>query len=52
MRGGLETLNQYGVTLIGGHSVDNQQIMVWLLSYRRSRSAEDRHQTPGARLAT
>lgn len=27
MRGGLETLNQYGVTLIGGHSVDNQQIM-------------------------
>jgi selenide,water dikinase len=27
MRGGLETLNQYGVTLIGGHSVDNLQIM-------------------------
>ena len=27
MRGGLETLNRYGVTLIGGHSVDNQQIM-------------------------
>lgn len=27
MRGGLQTLNQYGVTLIGGHSVDNQQIM-------------------------
>jgi selenide, water dikinase len=27
MRGGLEILNQYGVTLIGGHSVDNQQIM-------------------------
>ena len=27
MRGGLETLNQYGVSLIGGHSVDNQQIM-------------------------
>ena len=27
MRGGLETLNQYGVTLIGGHSVDNAQIM-------------------------
>jgi selenide,water dikinase len=27
MRGGLATLNQYGVTLIGGHSVDNQQIM-------------------------
>jgi selenide,water dikinase len=27
MRGGLETLNQYGVTLIGGHSVDSQQIM-------------------------
>lgn len=27
MRGGQETLNQYGVTLIGGHSVDNQQIM-------------------------
>jgi selenide,water dikinase len=27
MRGGLETLNQYGVTLIGGHSVDNPQIM-------------------------
>ena len=28
MRGGLETLNKYGVTLVGGHSVDNQQIMV------------------------
>lgn len=27
MRGGLETLNQHGVTLVGGHSVDNQQIM-------------------------
>jgi len=27
MRGGMETLNRYGVTLIGGHSVDNQQIM-------------------------
>ena len=27
MRGGLETLNRYGVTLIGGHSVDNSQIM-------------------------
>lgn len=27
MRGGLETINQYGVTLIGGHSVDNEQIM-------------------------
>ena len=27
MRGGLETLNQNGVTLIGGHSVDNEQIM-------------------------
>ena len=27
MRGGLETLNAYGVTLIGGHSVDSQQIM-------------------------
>jgi selenide,water dikinase len=27
MRGGLETLNQHGVTLIGGHSVDSQQIM-------------------------
>lgn len=27
MRGGLETLNQYNVTLIGGHSVDNEQIM-------------------------
>ena len=27
MRGGLETLNQHGVTLIGGHSVDNTQIM-------------------------
>jgi selenide,water dikinase len=27
MRGGLDTLNQYGVTLIGGHSVDNEQIM-------------------------
>jgi len=27
MRGGLETLMQYGVRLIGGHSVDNAQIM-------------------------
>ena len=27
MRGGLETLNKNGVTLIGGHSVDNEQIM-------------------------
>ena len=27
MRGGLKTLNQHGVTLIGGHSVDNAQIM-------------------------
>jgi selenide,water dikinase len=27
MHGGQETLNKYGVTLIGGHSVDNQQIM-------------------------
>ena len=27
MRGGMETLNKYGVTLLGGHSVDNQQIM-------------------------
>ena len=27
MQGGLATLNEYGVTLIGGHSVDNQQIM-------------------------
>lgn len=27
MRGGLEMLNTYGVTLIGGHSVDNEQIM-------------------------
>ena len=27
MRGGLETLNKFGVTLIGGHSVDSQQIM-------------------------
>jgi selenide, water dikinase len=27
MRGGIETLNKYGVTLIGGHSVDNAQIM-------------------------
>jgi selenide, water dikinase len=27
MRGGLATLNRYGVTLIGGHSVDNEQIM-------------------------
>lgn len=27
MRGGLDTLNKYGVTLIGGHSVDNEQIM-------------------------
>jgi len=27
MRGGLATLNEYGVTLVGGHSVDNEQIM-------------------------
>ena len=27
MRGGQETLNRYGVTLIGGHSVDSEQIM-------------------------
>ena len=27
MRGGLETLNKYGVTLVGGHSVDSEQIM-------------------------
>ncbi len=27
MRGGMDTLNTYGVTLVGGHSVDNQQIM-------------------------
>ena len=27
MRGGLETLNEHGVILIGGHSVDNEQIM-------------------------
>jgi selenide,water dikinase len=27
MRGGLDVLNKYGVTLIGGHSVDSQQIM-------------------------
>lgn len=27
MRGGMETLNRNGVTLIGGHSVDNEQIM-------------------------
>ena len=27
MRGGLEMLNQHGVTLVGGHSVDNEQIM-------------------------
>jgi selenide,water dikinase len=27
MRGGLETLNKYSVTLIGGHSVDSEQIM-------------------------
>ena len=27
MRGGLETLNRYGVRLVGGHSVDNEQIM-------------------------
>jgi selenide,water dikinase len=27
MRGGQETLNKYGVTLIGGHSVDCEQIM-------------------------
>ena len=27
MRGGLDTLNKHGVMLIGGHSVDNEQIM-------------------------
>lgn len=27
MRGGIETLNRHNVTLIGGHSVDNEQIM-------------------------
>ena len=27
MRGGLETLNSHGIILIGGHSVDNEQIM-------------------------
>jgi selenide,water dikinase len=27
MRGGLDVLNKHGVTLIGGHSVDSQQIM-------------------------
>jgi selenide,water dikinase len=27
MRGGQETLNKHGVTLIGGHSVDSEQIM-------------------------
>jgi len=27
MRGGQETLNKHGVILVGGHSVDNQQIM-------------------------
>ena len=27
MRGGLETINKFGVILIGGHSVDNEQIM-------------------------
>ena len=27
MRGGMEMLNKYGVTLIGGHSVDSEQIM-------------------------
>jgi selenide,water dikinase len=27
MRGGLQTLNKYGVTLVGGHSVDSEQIM-------------------------
>ena len=27
MRGGLETINKYGVMLLGGHSVDNEQIM-------------------------
>ena len=27
MRGGLSTLNENGVTLVGGHSVDNDQIM-------------------------
>ena len=27
MRGGMQTLNEHGVILVGGHSVDNQQIM-------------------------
>lgn len=27
MRGGMETLNKYGVALLGGHSVDNKEIM-------------------------
>lgn len=27
MKGGLDTLMTYGVTLVGGHSVDNEQIM-------------------------
>ncbi len=27
MRGGLDTLTEHGVALVGGHSVDNQQIM-------------------------
>ena len=27
MKGGLDTLTTYGVTLVGGHSVDNEQIM-------------------------
>lgn len=27
MRGGLETLNKHGITLVGGHSVDSEQIM-------------------------
>jgi selenide,water dikinase len=27
MKGGLDTLTKYGVTLVGGHSVDNEQIM-------------------------
>lgn len=27
MRGGIETLTQHGITLLGGHSVDNEQIM-------------------------
>jgi len=27
MRGGLETVNKYGVALVGGHSVDSEQIM-------------------------